>query len=65
MKLAVKIVADLGDTFRAWCPALPCCVVWGASREEAKRELKREIQDYLDMLNGATVEQGVALCSAV
>ncbi len=53
MKLVVKISREVGGAYRASCPALPGCVVWGQSREEAKTKINQAIEGYLASLNVA------------
>ena len=51
MKLVVRIMQECDGRYRAWCPALPGCVVRGSSREEVTRKMQEAIGGYLASLN--------------
>ncbi|KKM20824.1 hypothetical protein LCGC14_1641550 [marine sediment metagenome] len=51
MKLAIKLSQQENGTFRAWCPALPGCVVCEQTREDARSHIRRAIQGYLASLD--------------
>ena len=51
MKLTVKVVRLSANSYRAWCPALPGCVVYGQSEYEAKVRVRRAIDGYLASLD--------------
>lgn len=62
MKIVVKISRESGERFRAWCPALPGCVVCGRSREEAIAKLEQAVCGYvasLDAVMPRTLERKV------
>lgn len=50
MKLVVKMTRQEDGTYRAWCPALPGCIVYGASIAEARRKIQLAVEGYLDHL---------------
>ncbi|MCE5328481.1 MAG: hypothetical protein ABFD92_12935 [Planctomycetaceae bacterium] len=47
MKLVFKMTAQADGTFKAWCPALPGCRVWGHTRQEASRKMHAAVSGYL------------------
>ncbi len=51
MQLSIKIADQVNYSYRAWCPGLPGCVVYGRSKAEAKKKIMAAINGYL-----ATVE---------
>ncbi len=53
MQMVVKTTRVADGGYRAWCPALPGCVVWGASDEEALCRLEDAARGYLSSLNVA------------
>ena len=50
MKLVVKMARHEDGTYRAWCPALPGCVVYGASIAEAQTKIQIAVEGYLNHL---------------
>lgn len=66
MKMVLKTTRVTNGSYRAWCPALPGCVVWGASNEEALCLLEEAARGYLSSLNVAlpkdlfSAQRGVA-----
>ena len=53
MNLFVKINRRTGHDFRASCPALPGCVVYGRSRIEVKDRIQEAVLGYLASLDVA------------
>lgn len=53
MKLAVRIARGRSGVFRAWCPGLPGCVVWGQGLDETRRKAGRAVAGYLAHLDTA------------
>jgi predicted RNase H-like HicB family nuclease len=51
MKTAVRIAGLLNGAYRAWCPALPGCVVYGRSRREAKARIRQAVAGYVEHLD--------------
>ena len=50
MQLSVRIARRSDAGYTAWCPALPGCVVWGATRREALCKVRKAAQGYLEHL---------------
>jgi predicted RNase H-like HicB family nuclease len=50
MESAVRIAGPCDGTYRAWCPALPGCTVYGSSRREAKARIRQAVSGYLEHL---------------
>ena len=53
MSPMVRIAGLFDGTYRAWCPALPRCVVQGLSRSEAGRRIQQAVRGYLEHLDVA------------
>jgi len=53
MEAAVRIAGPLDGTYRAWCPALPGCAVYGHSRREAVARIRQAVRGYLEHLDVA------------
>jgi len=53
MRIPVKIARDPLGQYRAACPALPGCVVYGLSRHDAARKIGEAICGYLAHLEVA------------
>ena len=53
MESAVRIAGPLDGAYRAWCPALPGCAVYGRSRGEAKARIQQAMRGYLEHLDVA------------
>ena len=53
MEAAVKIAGAFDGAYRAWCPALPGCAVYGRSRREAKARIRQAVHGYLEHLDVA------------
>jgi predicted RNase H-like HicB family nuclease len=54
MELAVKITGCSGGYYRAWCPALPGCAVYGHTRTQVRSKIQ-------DAVTGYVANMGVAL----
>jgi len=46
----MNLSRGLSGYYRAWCPALPGCVVWALSRREAKDKLRKAVLAYITNL---------------
>ena len=53
MKVTVQVTRATEGYFRAWCPALPGCVVIAATRAEAEAQIARAIEGYIASLDVA------------
>ena len=53
MNLSVKIRRDAGHDFRACCPALPGCIVYGKSRPEVEDRIQEAVTGHLASLEVA------------
>ncbi len=53
MQLAVRIARESAISFRAWCPALPGCVVWGRTWREARDKIEQAVMGYLTHIEEA------------
>jgi predicted RNase H-like HicB family nuclease len=53
MESAVRIAGPHCGTYRAWCPALPGCSVYGRSRDEARSRIWQAVRGYLAHLEVA------------
>jgi predicted RNase H-like HicB family nuclease len=51
MNITVKIARDGQGWYRAWCPALPGCMVHGRSHREAAANIGQAIGAYVANLN--------------
>lgn len=51
MKLQIRIHEIEPGKVRATCPALPGCVVYGSTQEEARRRISLAVAAYLASLN--------------
>ena len=51
MKVVVHLSRQSDAYYRAWCPALPGCVVYGQSKQEAQEKIEAAIQGYLASLD--------------
>ncbi|KKM20059.1 hypothetical protein LCGC14_1649330 [marine sediment metagenome] len=49
--VTVKISQRKNGMFRAWCPALPGCVVSAGSRREVETRIAKAVEGYLASLN--------------
>jgi predicted RNase H-like HicB family nuclease len=50
MNLAIHIAKKAESAYRAWCPSLPGCMVYGQSREEARGKIRDAVRGYLASL---------------
>ena len=53
MTLSIRIRQEVNKTFRASCPALPGCVVYAQSKDEAQARVRLAISGYLASLDVA------------
>ena len=53
MKIAIKIAQQRNGVYRAWCPALPGCVVHGKSEQEMKPKIVEAVGGYLASFDAA------------
>ena len=53
MKLTIRIARCGGGFYRAWCPALPGCEVYGQSRKEIKSRIDAAVKGYLARMDVA------------
>ncbi len=53
MKIEIKIADQLNGTYKAWCPALPGCAVYGRSKREAKTRIRQAVCGYMEHLSVA------------
>lgn len=51
MNLAIKLEHRIDGTYRACCPALPGCSVWGQSKEDAHVKIDLAVRGYLASLD--------------
>jgi predicted RNase H-like HicB family nuclease len=51
VKIAIRIEKRPAGGFRAHCPALPGCVEYGRSRQEASRRIARAVEGYVASMN--------------
>jgi len=51
MKVAIRIDLKTAGVYRASCPALPGCVVFGRSHEEARQKIDQAVRGYLASLD--------------
>lgn len=65
MNLAIHIVKKAEAAYRAWCPSLPGCSVYGRSIQEARGKIHDAVRGYLASLEvalprelGRLMEQG-------
>ena len=53
MELAVKIAECSGGFYRAWCPALPGCAVYGHTRMQVRSKIQDAINGYVASMDVA------------
>jgi predicted RNase H-like HicB family nuclease len=53
MEAAIRIAGPFGGMYRAWCPALPGCAVYGGSWREAKTRIRQAVRGYVEHLSVA------------
>lgn len=51
MKVAIRIDVKTTGVYRASCPALPGCVAFGRSHEEARQKIDQAVRGYLASLD--------------
>jgi predicted RNase H-like HicB family nuclease len=50
MNLTIRIAKQIGCAYRAWCPALPGCEVYGETLTEARSKIQDAIRGYASNL---------------
>jgi len=63
MKLAIRITRGIDGSYRAFCPALPGCVVWGTSLKEAKEKIDSAVSGYVASLDSTLPRELARLAS--
>ena len=53
MRLVIKIAGEPSGAFRAWCPSLPGCSVYGQTREQVCVRIQDAVTGYLASLEVA------------
>ena len=53
MKLVIQISKIAGNLFRACCPSLPGCVVYGRSQDEARERIREAVCGYVASMDVA------------
>ena len=61
MNLSVHIARRGGREYRAWCPSLPGCMVYGATVQEAKDRIRQAVRGYLSSLEVALPRELIRL----
>ena len=51
MKLAIRITQEPNGIYRACCPSLPGCCVYGESNEDVHSRINAAVQGYLASLD--------------
>jgi predicted RNase H-like HicB family nuclease len=51
MRVVIKVRSEPDGGVRAWCPALPGCLVRGRSPEQVKAMMEQAIRAYLASLD--------------
>ena len=51
MKVVVKVGADGEGRVRAWCPALPGCITYGETEDDALAKIENLAKGYLASLD--------------
>ena len=71
MKMTVHVRRVAEGYFKAWCPALPGCVVMAATRAEAEVQIVQAIEGYIASLDvalprelGRRLQQSAEMCVA-
>jgi len=59
MKVVVKVGADGGGRVRAWCPALPGCITYGKTEDDALARIENLAKGYLASLDVPLPKQPV------
>jgi hypothetical protein len=47
MEIVIKSIREPFGAYRAWCPALPGCEVWGLSRRQAVKKANVAVEEYM------------------
>jgi predicted RNase H-like HicB family nuclease len=70
MSLAIHIARRAESAYRAWCPSLPGCSVYGQSVEEARSRIREAVHGYVARLDvalprelGKMLEQGLGVAA--
>ena len=53
MNLAIRIARQVDHTYRAWCPSLPGCTVYGESVDEVRGKIQDAVRGYVARLEEA------------
>jgi predicted RNase H-like HicB family nuclease len=53
MNLAIRIAKERGSAYRAWCPALPGCEVYGETMSAARSKIHDAVRGYVARLEEA------------
>jgi predicted RNase H-like HicB family nuclease len=53
MTLSIRITKDRIGAYRAWCPALPGCEVFGQTLTEARTKIRDAVHGYVANLEEA------------
>jgi predicted RNase H-like HicB family nuclease len=53
MSLNIRIAKQAGCEYRAWCPALPGCEVYGQTLTEARGKIQDAVRGYVANLEQA------------
>lgn len=53
MKIVIKIRREPSGKFRAWCPSLPGCAVFGETADDVRHKMDHALRAYLCSLNAA------------
>ena len=53
MKLAIKVAVRGGGVYRAWCPSLPGCEVYGDTQQDVQLRIGQAVEGYLASLDTA------------
>ena len=64
MKLVIKISERVDGGYRASCPSLPGCVVYGSSQVEVKERIEDAIRGYMASLDVALPRELCSLAAA-
>lgn len=53
MRLVIKMASKGSGVYRAWCPSLPGCEVYGQTRQDVRWRIHKAIEGYLASLDVA------------
>mgnify|MGYP006305064505 CR=1 FL=1 len=51
MKVVIRMARNPDGSYRAWCPALPGCMVRAATKQEAQDRIMDAVAGYLSSLD--------------